>query len=95
MAEMFRLILKAHSFYVENRDLQVSGEELRLLIKNRAQTYHQSGNWFNDFESWQSRPRFSAFLYFLFAPTLIYRHSYVRTKRIRWSFVLNYSCQMI
>ncbi|KAG5895953.1 hypothetical protein JTB14_027954 [Gonioctena quinquepunctata] len=34
-------------------------------------------------------PDFSKFLYFLYAPTLIYRDEYPRSERIRWSFVMN------
>ncbi|KZC13830.1 Sterol O-acyltransferase 1 [Dufourea novaeangliae] len=33
-------------------------------------------------------PDFSKFIYFMFAPTLIYQDSYPRTKKIRWNFVL-------
>uniref|UniRef100_A0A0C9Q2R5 O-acyltransferase n=1 Tax=Fopius arisanus TaxID=64838 RepID=A0A0C9Q2R5_9HYME len=33
-------------------------------------------------------PGFSKFLYFMFAPTLIYRDNYPRTRTINWSFVL-------
>lgn len=33
-------------------------------------------------------PSFSHYLYFLFAPTLLYRDQYPRTKNIRWGFVL-------
>ncbi|KAL4702509.1 hypothetical protein ACJJTC_001394 [Scirpophaga incertulas] len=33
-------------------------------------------------------PSFGQYLYFLFAPTLIYRDHYPRTKKIRWGFVL-------
>ncbi|XP_025156963.1 sterol O-acyltransferase 1 [Harpegnathos saltator] len=35
-----------------------------------------------------SSPSFSHYLYFLFAPTLIYRDSYPRTKEIRWKVVI-------
>uniref|UniRef100_A0A1Y1LF09 O-acyltransferase n=2 Tax=Photinus pyralis TaxID=7054 RepID=A0A1Y1LF09_PHOPY len=34
-----------------------------------------------------SIPEFSKFLYFLFAPTLIYQNSYPRTQSIRWGYV--------
>ncbi|XP_015119000.1 sterol O-acyltransferase 1 [Diachasma alloeum] len=34
-------------------------------------------------------PRFSKFLYFMFAPTLVYRDNYPSTKTIRWSFVIS------
>ncbi|KYN31902.1 Sterol O-acyltransferase 1, partial [Trachymyrmex septentrionalis] len=33
-------------------------------------------------------PTFSQYLYFLFAPTLVYRDEYPRTKRIRWMVVI-------
>ncbi|XP_012526627.1 sterol O-acyltransferase 1 [Monomorium pharaonis] len=35
-----------------------------------------------------SGPRFSQYLYFLFAPTLVYRDEYPRTKKIRWTVVI-------
>ncbi|XP_011062277.1 PREDICTED: sterol O-acyltransferase 1-like isoform X2 [Acromyrmex echinatior] len=35
-----------------------------------------------------SGPTFSQYLYFLFAPTLVYRDEYPRTKRIRWMVVI-------
>ncbi|XP_018399382.1 PREDICTED: sterol O-acyltransferase 1-like [Cyphomyrmex costatus] len=35
-----------------------------------------------------SRPKFSQYLYFLFAPTLVYRNEYPRTKRVRWMVVI-------
>ena len=35
-----------------------------------------------------SGPEFSHYLYFLFAPTLIYRDEYPRNSRIDWTFVL-------
>ena len=38
-------------------------------------------------------PAFSKFLYFIFAPTLIYRDSYPRTSSIRWKYVLSQLAQ--
>lgn len=38
-------------------------------------------------------PEFSKFLYFLFAPTLIYRDSYPRTSSIRWTYVISQLAQ--
>ena len=34
-------------------------------------------------------PEFSKFLYFLFAPTLIYRDSYPRSSSVRWKYVIS------
>jgi hypothetical protein len=38
-------------------------------------------------------PEFSKFLYFLFAPTLIYRDSYPRTSSVRWQYVISQLAQ--
>jgi len=40
-------------------------------------------------------PAFSKFLYFIFAPTLIYRDSYPRTSSIRWKYVISQLAQFV
>ncbi|KAL1374926.1 hypothetical protein pipiens_004787, partial [Culex pipiens pipiens] len=40
-------------------------------------------------------PTFRQFVYFLFAPTLIYRNEYPRTETIRWRIVLNHTLEII
>lgn len=40
-------------------------------------------------------PEFSKFLYFIFAPTLIYRDSYPRTSSVRWKYVLIQLAQFV
>ncbi|XP_058831429.1 sterol O-acyltransferase 1 [Topomyia yanbarensis] len=40
-------------------------------------------------------PAFSKFVYFLFAPTLVYRDDYPRTKRIRWSIVFRHALEVL
>lgn len=40
-------------------------------------------------------PAHSKFVYFLFAPTLVYRDEYPRTKRIRWSVVFRHVLEVI
>jgi sterol O-acyltransferase len=40
-------------------------------------------------------PEFSKFLYFIFAPTLIYRDSYPRTSSIRWKYVIEQLAQFV
>ncbi|PNF16494.1 Sterol O-acyltransferase 1 [Cryptotermes secundus] len=70
-------------------------EQVRLMMKTyafvrsnvpRALAYkpHQSG----DSQEVTPCPGFSKFLYFLFAPTLIYKDNYPRTKEICWKFVV-------
>ncbi|XP_078417581.1 sterol O-acyltransferase 1-like isoform X1 [Cetorhinus maximus] len=43
----------------------------------------------------QQTPQFSHYLYFLFAPTLIYRDSYPRNPTIRWSYVATKFAQVL
>lgn len=40
-------------------------------------------------------PNFSQYIYFLFAPTLIYRDSYPRNTAIQWNFVLEMFGQVL
>ncbi|XP_074594365.1 sterol O-acyltransferase 1-like [Brevipalpus obovatus] len=42
-----------------------------------------------------NRATFSQFIYFWFAPTLIYRPTYPRSKTRSWSLVINYFCQFL
>ncbi|GIY64224.1 sterol O-acyltransferase 1 [Caerostris darwini] len=71
LAEQSRLIMKVHAFVRENI--------------NRALRYkpHQDG----DQEESQPCPEVEKLIYFLFAPTLVYRDNYPRTTHIRWSNV--------
>ncbi|KAL6424097.1 hypothetical protein ACFW04_009764 [Cataglyphis niger] len=67
-------------------------EQLRLLMKTHAFVRSVAPR-FLSYKSHSdisppSGPRFSQYLYFLFAPTLIYRDEYPRTKEIRWKFVI-------
>ena len=39
-------------------------------------------------------PNFGQFFYFLFAPTMIYKDEYPRTRHIRWKFVLHNIAEM-
>ncbi|XP_053685275.1 sterol O-acyltransferase 1 [Sabethes cyaneus] len=40
-------------------------------------------------------PAFSKYLYFLFAPTLVYRDEYPRTKQIRWPVVFRHALEVL
>ncbi|KAL0119828.1 hypothetical protein PUN28_007927 [Cardiocondyla obscurior] len=42
-----------------------------------------------------SGPKFSQYLYFLFAPTLVYRDEYPRTRKIRWTVVIRNFVEVI
>eukprot|EP00048_Salpingoeca_helianthica_P022771 m.20276 g.20276 ORF g.20276 m.20276 type:complete len:565 (-) comp7784_c0_seq1:74-1768(-) len=71
--EQLRLIMKSHSFVRENTPL------VTRLLKLRDCTAADLQNIGLDF---------SHYIYFLFAPTLLYRPSYPRTPKIRWNVVV-------
>ncbi|XP_063914633.1 sterol O-acyltransferase 1-like isoform X2 [Zophobas morio] len=62
----------------------VSMESVRLLMKVHSFVRIKAPPLMSASED----AKFSNFLYFLFAPTLIYRDSYPRTKHIDWNFVI-------
>uniref|UniRef100_A0A034WBI5 O-acyltransferase n=1 Tax=Bactrocera dorsalis TaxID=27457 RepID=A0A034WBI5_BACDO len=84
LLESTRLLMKMHSFVRTN-----AGRVLAGKLKTDA----ISGDVDDICDVQQSAqairlPSFSSYLYFLFAPTLIYRDSYPRTTHIRWKFAL-------
>ncbi|KAK0080137.1 hypothetical protein PV325_000392 [Microctonus aethiopoides] len=66
-------------------------EQLRILMKIHAfvrSTVPSIISYKSHTENNKSPiPGFSNFLYFMFAPTIVYRDNYPRTKEIRWRFV--------
>ncbi|XP_046390291.1 sterol O-acyltransferase 1-like [Ischnura elegans] len=69
-------------------------EQVRLLMKSHAfirsnvpRALKSTAGDSDDVKDHTICPGFSKFLYFLFAPTLVYRDSYPRTKMIRWKVV--------
>ncbi|XP_065053524.1 sterol O-acyltransferase 1-like isoform X2 [Rhopilema esculentum] len=81
LCEQVRLMMKVHAFARENftKVLKIRNEE--DSEKKEAQ--------------FDNMPGFSQFLYFLFAPTLIYRDSYPMTPQIRWEYVVTNVLQVI
>ncbi|KAF4516831.1 hypothetical protein B566_EDAN006225, partial [Ephemera danica] len=71
LMEQVRLLMKSHAFVRSNVP--------------RARKFKQKREDSGDPES--PCPGFSCFLYFLFVPTLVYRDTYPRTTRVRWSLV--------
>ncbi|GAB1868528.1 O-acyltransferase [Camponotus japonicus] len=74
-------------------------EQLRLVMKNHAFVRSVTPRFLsykphNDVSP-PNVPRFSHYLYFLFAPTLIYRDEYPRTKKIRWMFVVQHFAKVV
>ncbi|XP_037895967.1 sterol O-acyltransferase 1 [Glossina fuscipes] len=74
--ETIRLLMKMHAFVRTNIPRVLHGK-----VKTDDQlTQHAIAIAF---------PSFSWYLYFLFAPTLVYRDFYPRSSRIRWKFALS------
>ncbi|XP_011695298.1 PREDICTED: sterol O-acyltransferase 1-like [Wasmannia auropunctata] len=67
-------------------------EQARIVMKNHAFVRSAASRYLSykpHSETPQpSGPKFSQYLYFLFAPTLVYRDEYPRTKKIRWMIVI-------
>ncbi|EEC09383.1 sterol O-acyltransferase, putative [Ixodes scapularis] len=91
------------SSYVFRQEILSSVPQVRLIMKvygyvremiGRVLTYAQlKGNPENGQEL--VLPGIPSVLYFLFAPTLIYRDSYPRTPKVRWGLVLWYLGQFL
>jgi len=73
-------MMKIHSFLRENYFKLL--KEKKQDPAKKAEMVHQM-------------PGFSQFLYFLFAPTLIYRDNYPMTPYIRWDFVVKNGFQVV
>lgn len=77
LLEMARFLMKTHAF--------IRSSAPSALASNKKANSE-------DKPEIKTLPTFDSYLYFLFAPTLLYRDSYPRTKCIRWSFV--FKCYM-
>lgn len=84
LLESTRLLMKMHAFVRTNAGRVLAGKLKTDAITsdvddvNNAQQLSQA----------ILLPSFNSYLYFLFAPTLLYRDSYPRTTHIRWKFAL-------
>lgn len=70
--EQIRFLMKSYSFIREN---------VPVILKHKTKEGEGPRGEFPRF------PTFSSYLYFLFAPTLIYRECYPRNPHIRWNYV--------
>jgi len=88
LAEQVRLGMKMHAFVRANAQraiLHFRGVRLEDCDKKQfLQTPCIDG----------PCPNFSRFIYFLFAPTLVYRDTYPRTSSVRWGVALRYLGQL-
>ncbi|KAL3311818.1 hypothetical protein Ciccas_009597 [Cichlidogyrus casuarinus] len=81
--ELSRIMMKSHAFVRSN---------IPKAFYKTASVKSTDGS---KMSSGSDCPKFSHFLYFLFAPTLVYRDQYPRTDKIRWSFVLSNAVQFL
>ncbi|XP_062557532.1 sterol O-acyltransferase 1-like [Armigeres subalbatus] len=79
LLEMTRFVMKVHSFVRTNVPRVLDSTENVTQTNKHTQTVSS----------------FTKYLYFLFAPTLIYRDEYPRTQRIRWTIVLRHALEVI
>ncbi|XP_060561180.1 sterol O-acyltransferase 1-like [Ruditapes philippinarum] len=77
--EQLRFMMKSHAFVRENFP--------KVLEYNSKDS--------KDHDRADLCPDFSKYLYFLFAPTLIYRDNYPRTATIRWGYVVSNFAQVL
>ncbi|XP_064613550.1 sterol O-acyltransferase 1-like isoform X2 [Liolophura sinensis] len=81
VTEQLRLVMKVHAFVRENIP--------------KALRYKHGKDEDNAENKDGPCPDFSKYLYFLFAPCLVYRDSYPRTKTIRWNYVVSNFAQVL
>lgn len=88
LIEQVRFLMKSHAFVRENAPRAILyGRIYAKEIKVEDLT--------NESIPHTPCPEFSKFLYFIFAPTLIYRDSYPMTSSIRWKYVLAQLSQFV
>uniref|UniRef100_A0A182SZC8 Uncharacterized protein n=1 Tax=Anopheles maculatus TaxID=74869 RepID=A0A182SZC8_9DIPT len=83
LMEMTRFLMKAHAFIRSNVP--------RALTNDKKQADYKPSSP----DTYRGLPSFSTYVYFLFAPTLVYRDEYPRTKQIRWRVVARHALEVI
>ncbi|CAL8090580.1 unnamed protein product [Calicophoron daubneyi] len=81
--EQVRMVLKSHAFVRTCIGEGISYLKAPDQHSSRGDTSASQMN----YPPIRWHPHFSSYLYFLFAPVLVYRESYPRTQNIRWSYV--------
>ncbi|XP_050080429.1 sterol O-acyltransferase 1 [Anopheles maculipalpis] len=83
LMEMTRFLMKAHAFIRSNAP--------RALTSDRKHPDSKPSSP----DAYRGLPSFSTYVYFLFAPTLVYRDEYPRTKQIRWRVVARHALEVV
>ena len=82
LMEQVRFIMKSYAFVRSNVPRVLAGGTVKSDEEDKPKNNYYI-------------PPFSKYLYFLFAPTLVYRDEYPRTKKIRWRVVLKNALEVV
>uniref|UniRef100_A0A182FW57 O-acyltransferase n=2 Tax=Anopheles albimanus TaxID=7167 RepID=A0A182FW57_ANOAL len=84
LMEMTRFLMKAHAF--------IRSTAPRVLVADGKKKPDSKPT---NPDAHRPLPAFSKYVYFLFAPTLVYRDEYPRTKQIRWRIVARHALEVV
>jgi sterol O-acyltransferase len=100
LIEQVRFLMKSHAFVRENAPRailygQIHSQEIKTedVMNDKLNESNSGPQAFSVPHT--PCPAFSKFLYFIFAPTLIYRDSYPRTSSVRWKYVISQLAQFV
>jgi len=97
LMELVRFLMKSHAFIRTNVP-RVLNSKKKIKVDDSDLDSGESKNssvGTSRVNDKRPLPTLQHFLYFLFAPTLVYRDEYPRTKHIRWGFVLKSFAEVI
>lgn len=109
LMEQLRLLMKTYAFvrsnipralengsyFAQNDDTLDTSLSSKPYNKQEGNTDSENDLSLDDNDGKILCPDFSKYLYFLFAPTLVYRDHYPRTSRINWNIVVSNFVQVI
>ncbi|CAF1633686.1 unnamed protein product [Adineta ricciae] len=100
LMEQVRFLMKSHAFVRENTPRAILyGQICSKEVTTQTILNNKLDDSFNNQKAFAVPhtpcPEFSKYLYFLYAPTLIYRDSYPRTSSVRWKYVLSQLAQFV
>ncbi|XP_028391906.1 sterol O-acyltransferase 1-like isoform X2 [Dendronephthya gigantea] len=96
--EQIRFYLKMHAFVREVAPRIIAADNRVNDKKNSDDEKTDDDEGYDDdvrMKANNNIPGFSQFLYFLFAPTLVYRDSYPQTPKVRWKYVVSNFAQVV
>lgn len=88
LCEHVRLAMKMHSFVCEMKSMLIKG----VWVLEAPSVNSKSSNTEENLEYFTLVRNY---IYFLYCPTLVYRHSYPRSSRIRWDYIFRMLLEFI